>query len=59
MSRKRHRPTGEEALATAFAAVDHTPLLDALGVVLPDELLRHALTHRSFEIGRASCRERV
>ena len=48
MSRKRHRPTGEEALATAFAAVDHTPLLDALGVTLPDELLRHALTHRSF-----------
>mgnify|MGYP002738718642 FL=1 len=48
MSRKRHRPTGEEALATAFAAVDHTPLLDALGVTISDDHLRLALTHRSF-----------
>lgn len=48
MSRKRHRLTGREALAAAFAAIDHAPLLDALGVDLPDELLRHALTHRSF-----------
>ncbi|MDO5668897.1 MAG: ribonuclease III [Corynebacterium sp.] len=47
MSRKR-RLTGQEALATAFSAVDHTPLLDALGIALPAELLRHALTHRSF-----------
>ena len=48
MSRRRPRVTGHEALEAAFSAVDHTPLLDALGVTLPDELLRHALTHRSF-----------
>ncbi|GAB3695936.1 ribonuclease III [Corynebacterium nasicanis] len=61
MSRKRHRPSGEEALAAAFAAVDHTPLLDALGVTLPDALLRHALTHRSFanENGNLANNERL
>lgn len=48
MSRRRPRVTGHEALEAAFSSVDHTPLLDALGVTLPDELLRHALTHRSF-----------
>ncbi|MGV0791864.1 ribonuclease III [Mycolicibacterium sp. XJ1819] len=30
------------------AVTDRTPLLDALGVSLPDELLTLALTHRSF-----------
>lgn len=48
MTRKRHRPSGEEALEATFRAVDHTPLLDALGVPLRDEYLRLALTHRSF-----------
>lgn len=48
MTRRRNRPSGEEALEAAFRAVDHTPLLDALGVTLDDELLRLALTHRSF-----------
>jgi len=47
VSRKR-RPTGEEALDTAFRAVDHAPLLRALGVELSEESLRLALTHRSF-----------
>lgn len=48
MNPKRQRPSNEEALETAFRAVDHTPLLDALGVKLSDESLRLALTHRSF-----------
>lgn len=47
MSRKR-RLTGDEALDTAFRAVDHTPLLAALGVELSEPSLRLALTHRSF-----------
>lgn len=45
---KKNKLTGEEALAAEFAAVDHAPLLDALGVQLSDEGLRLALTHRSF-----------
>lgn len=45
---KKVRVTGEEALAAAYAAHDHQPLLEALGVSLPDHALRHALTHRSF-----------
>lgn len=48
MSRRRNRPTGEQALEEAFTAVDHTPLLDNLGVELPHAVLRLALTHRSF-----------
>lgn len=48
MSRRRNRPTGEQALEEAFTAVDHTPLLDNLGVELPHGVLRLALTHRSF-----------
>lgn len=47
MSRK-NRLTGDEALQAAFHAVDHAPLLAALGVTLADEGLRLALTHRSF-----------
>lgn len=45
---KKVRVTGEEALAAAYAAHDHQPLLEALGVSLPDHALCHALTHRSF-----------
>ncbi len=45
---KKAKPTGEEALAAAYAEHDHEPLREALGVSLPDEALRHALTHRSF-----------
>lgn len=48
MSRRKRRPTGEEALAAAYAAVDHGPLLRRLGVGLDDDYLRLALTHRSF-----------
>nr|WP_255567769.1 ribonuclease III [Corynebacterium sp. TAE3-ERU16] len=44
----RKRLTGVEALQRSFAAVDHTPLLASFGVDLPEELLRLALTHRSF-----------
>ena len=47
MSQKK-KLTGEQALAVAFAEVDHGPLLKALGVELNDELLCLALTHRSF-----------
>ncbi|MBZ8178085.1 ribonuclease III [Corynebacterium poyangense] len=48
MSRKRTRLSGPEALAQAYAAVDHAPLVEKLGVELSDDLLRLALTHRSF-----------
>lgn len=47
MARKR-RLTGEAALNAAYSKTDHAPLLEAWGVDLPDELLRLALTHRSF-----------
>lgn len=47
MARKR-RLTGEAALHAAYSKTDHGPLLQAWGVELPDELLRLALTHRSF-----------
>lgn len=48
MNPKRQRLSNEESLEAAFRAVDHTSLLDALGVKLSDESLRLALTHRSF-----------
>ena len=48
MSRKRSRLTGTEALEQEFAKVDHAPLLAALGVDLPHDILTLALTHRSF-----------
>ena len=47
MARKR-RLTGEAALNAAYSKTDHAPLLEAWGVDLPDDLLRLALTHRSF-----------
>lgn len=47
MARKR-RLTGEAALEAAYGKTDHAPLLEAWGVYLPDEVLRLALTHRSF-----------
>ena len=47
MSRKR-RLTGEAALEAAFTRTDHAPLLKAWGVELSDDMLRLALTHRSF-----------
>ncbi|MGD7000954.1 ribonuclease III [Corynebacterium halotolerans] len=48
MSRRKNRLTGDEALEQAFTAVDHAPLIERLGVALRPELLRLALTHRSF-----------
>lgn len=42
------RLTGEEAWVEAFARIDHTALNRALGVDLDPELMRLALTHRSF-----------
>lgn len=47
MSRKR-RLTGHAALNAAFTKTDHTPLREAWGVTLSDDMLRLALTHRSF-----------
>lgn len=47
MARKR-RLTGEAALNAAYGKSDHALLLEAWGVELPDDLLRLALTHRSF-----------
>ncbi|SDR90862.1 ribonuclease III [Corynebacterium timonense] len=46
-SRKR-RPSGPEAWEAAFDAVDHAPLLERLGVELEPDILKLALTHRSF-----------
>ncbi|WP_115686240.1 ribonuclease III [Corynebacterium senegalense] len=50
MSRRsrKNRITGEEAWDAGFAAVDHAPLLASLGAEVEPELLRLALTHRSF-----------
>ncbi|MFA1416683.1 ribonuclease III [Corynebacterium diphtheriae] len=48
MSRRKKRITGEQALRLEFESVDHQPLIDALGVDIPRELLVLALTHRSF-----------
>lgn len=45
---KKHRVSGEESWKKAFDEVDHAPLLEWLGVDLDEELLRLALTHRSF-----------
>lgn len=47
MARKR-RLTGEAALQAAFAKTDHSALLEAWGVDLPEDMLRLALSHRSF-----------
>ncbi|WP_459611480.1 ribonuclease III [Corynebacterium urogenitale] len=47
MARKR-RLTGEAALNAAYGRSDHAPLLEAWGVELSDDILRLALTHRSF-----------
>ncbi|MDO5031452.1 ribonuclease III [Corynebacterium sp.] len=47
MKRKK-KLTGEEALAQAYNAIDHAPLLESLGVQIQDEHLCLALTHRSF-----------
>ncbi|WP_048761902.1 ribonuclease III [Corynebacterium vitaeruminis] len=60
MSRKR-RLTGEAARKAAFEAVDHAPLLEKLGVELPEESLKLALTHRSFanENGMLTNNERL
>ncbi|MCQ9125796.1 ribonuclease III [Corynebacterium amycolatum] len=60
MSRKR-RLTGEVARKAAFEAVDHAPLLEKLGVELPEESLKLALTHRSFanENGMLTNNERL
>lgn len=45
---KKKRITGTEALEAAFAELDTTPLIKAFGVDIPEDLLVHALTHRSF-----------
>ena len=46
--RKKKHVSGEEAWDEAFRAVDHAPLLATLGVDLEPQLLKLALTHRSF-----------
>lgn len=49
MSRGRGKGlSAEEAWDVAFAAVDHAPLLQQLGVDLTQDQLKLALTHRSF-----------
>ncbi|MEZ2120999.1 MULTISPECIES: ribonuclease III [unclassified Corynebacterium] len=48
MSARKQRPTGMVALTKAFDSIEHAPLLASFGVELPTDLLRLALTHRSF-----------
>ncbi|GAA1474865.1 ribonuclease III [Corynebacterium felinum] len=48
MNRRRPRLTGEAALNARFGKVDHAPLLASLGVEIPEDLLKLALSHRSF-----------
>ena len=49
MSRgRKSKQSHEETWQEAFAAVDHNPLLERIGVGMDDELLRLALTHRSY-----------
>ncbi len=45
---KKNKIPGDQAWAQAFAAVDHAPLVDTLGVEVEHDLLKLALTHRSF-----------
>lgn len=45
---KKSKMTGEQALEAAFQEVDHNLLLQALGIDIPHDLLRLALSHRSF-----------
>lgn len=60
MTRKR-RLTGEAAWDAAFATVDHATLAQTWGVEVPRDLLRLALTHRSFahENGNLPTNERL
>ncbi|WKD57427.1 Ribonuclease 3 [Corynebacterium capitovis DSM 44611] len=45
---RKDKVSPEEAWEAAFLAVDHAPLLARLGAPVDPELLRLALTHRSF-----------
>lgn len=45
---KKNKIPGDQAWAQAFAAVDHAPLVNKLGVEVEHDLLKLALTHRSF-----------
>ncbi len=48
MSKKYYRRTGTEALDYAYQKVDRDALLGTLGIDIPEDLLKMALTHRSF-----------
>lgn len=58
---KKKKVSGFDALEEAFNAVDHAPLLDALGVDIDRDKLCLALTHRSFahENGHLPTNERL
>ncbi|MCS4536261.1 ribonuclease III [Corynebacterium sp. HS2168-gen11] len=45
---KKPKLSNEEILDQRFHAVDHQPLLDVFGVDIPEDLLKLALSHRSF-----------
>lgn len=45
---KKNKISGSQAWAEAFAGIDHAPLLERLGVDVEPDLLKLALTHRSF-----------
>lgn len=51
----------KQAQAATFEQTDHQPLLEAFGISLSDELLKLALTHRSFahEVGDLPHNERL
>ncbi|MCS4489064.1 ribonuclease III [Corynebacterium sp. ES2794-CONJ1] len=61
MSRKSTRLSGDLALDAAFNALDLEPLTSALGVDIPEELFKLALSHRSFanENGHLANNERL
>ena len=45
---KKNKIPGDQAWAEAFGAVDHAPLVEKLGIAVEADLLKLALTHRSF-----------
>lgn len=51
----------KKAMAEVFECTDYQPLFDAFGITLGDELLKLALTHRSFahEVGGIPHNERL
>lgn len=45
---KKNKVAPEQAWADAFAAIDHAPLIERLGIDMAADVLKLSLTHRSF-----------